>query len=180
MKTRPSKLDAHAERLEEWFLGGKTLAEAQEQLRQDGCAVSLGRLSQWWSSRQSAIQEEQLLQQIASGANQCREVEEAFGDHPAPEMETIIKLQRVLILKISTQANVDPQMLDLVGRLTKPAMDYAKLMAKQREMDLSEQKYRDQVAERRRAIEAEISKAKGSGGITAETMGRIEAELRLL
>jgi hypothetical protein len=156
------------------------LAEAQGLLAGEGCSVSLGRLSQWWSATRMSRQEEMLLGQITSGARQCQEVEAAFGRNPAPELDTIIKLHRVLILKLSTQANVDPQMLELVGRLTKPVLDYAKLGEKRAERELAEQKYRDQVAERKRVIEAELGKAKGSGGVTAETLEKIEAELKLL
>ena len=35
-KAKSSKLDPHAERLTEWFLAGKTLAEARELLREHG------------------------------------------------------------------------------------------------------------------------------------------------
>jgi hypothetical protein len=50
----------------------------------------------------------------------------------------------------------------------------------ERELDLALSKYRDLVAERRRAIEAELGKAKDNGGITTETRERIERELKLL
>lgn len=180
MKQKPSKLDAYAGRLEEWFLQGKSLAEAREQLKLDGVSVSLSRLSVWWQQRQSAKAEEQLLAQIASGARQCKEVEAAFAEHPAPELDTIIRLHRVLIMKLSTQAHADPSLLELVARLTKPTMEYAKLVEKRRELELQEAKYRDHVAERKAALEAEISAATGSGGITPATREKIERELNLL
>ncbi len=180
MKRKASKLDAHGARLEEWFLGGKTLAEAQALLKAEGCAVSLSRLSDWWQARQNMRQEEVLLGQIASGARQCRDVEAAFGKDPAPELETIIKLQRVLIMRLSVSAHADPELLDLVARLTKPAMEWAKLSEKRAERELAEQKYRDVVSERKRALEAEVGKARAGGGLTEETLQKIEAELRLL
>ena len=40
MKQKPSKLDPHAERIEEWFLAGKPLLYAQAQLAQDGVRVN--------------------------------------------------------------------------------------------------------------------------------------------
>lgn len=179
-KQKQSKLDQHADRLTEWFLAGKTLKEAQEQLRLDGCVVSLSRLSDWWSARQRARQEESLLGQIASGARQCQAVEQAFGSNPPPELETIIKLQRVLIMKLSVAANADPELIELVARLTKPTMEYAKLQEKRMERELAERKYRDLVAEKKAAMEREISNAKSSGGLTAETLEKIERELKLL
>lgn len=180
MKTKASKLDPHAGRLTEWFLAGKTLAEAQEQLRLDGCAVSLGRLSEWWSARQASLQEERLLKQITSGAKQCREVEAAFGRSPAPELETIIKLHRVLALQFATRASADPGMVELAERASKMALEFAKLEEKRADRELAEQKYRDQVAEKRAVIEREIGQAKARGGVTAETLAKIEAELKLL
>jgi hypothetical protein len=181
MKSKPSKLDVFADRLDQWFgIEKKTLAEVQEQLQLDGCRVSLSRLSDWWSGRQSQLQGEALLKQIASGARQCKEVEQEFAKNPAPALETIIKLQRVLIMKLSVQANADPQLVELVARLTKPTMEFAKLQEKRREMELNEAKYRDQVADRKRAMEAELGKAKVSGGITPETLEKIERELKLL
>lgn len=180
MKQRASKLDLHAERLEEWFLGGKTLKEAQEELAMDGCQVSLGRLSVWWEQRQAQLQEEKLLEQIATGAHQVREVEAQFEKHPAPETEVIIKLFRVLIMKLSTQANVDPKMLELVAKLTKPTLDFSRLQAKLRELELAEQKYRDQVAERKAAIQAELDRVKSVGGLQTDTLEKIERELKLI
>lgn len=180
MKQKPSKLDGYAERLDEWFSGGMTLDQAKEQLRLDGCSVSRSRLGEWWSARLQGKQEDALLRQIATGARQHQDVLQEFAKHPAPELETIIKLHRVLILKLSTQANADPDMLELLGRLMKPTMEFAKLQEKRRELELLEQKYRDLVAERKAAIEAEIGKARTKGGVTAETLEKIEAELRLL
>jgi hypothetical protein len=126
------------------------------------------------------MQEEALLAQIASGARQCKEVEKQFAENPAPALETIIKLQRVLIMKLSVQANADPALIELVAKLTKPTMEFAKLQEKRREMELAEAKYRDQVARSKREMESEISKAKAGGGITAETIEKIERELKLL
>lgn len=181
MKEKPSKLDQYAERLDEWFgIEKRTLGDVQEQLKLDGCSVSVSRLSKWWQSRMRQQQEAALLAQIASGARQCKEVEAEFAKNPAPGVETIIKLQRVLIMKLSTQANVDPEMIELVARLTKPSMEWAKLEQKRREVELAEQKYRDQVAAQKKAALAEVEKARVSGGITAGTLERIERELRLL
>jgi hypothetical protein len=140
MKARPSKLDRFGERLEEWFLAGKTLAQAQELLAAEGCAVSLGRLSEWWSSRQSVLLEDRLLGQIASGARQCREVEAQFAENPAPEFETLIRLHRVLILKLSTQGNAEPEMLELVNQMMKPVVQFARLQQVQAQIKLDERR----------------------------------------
>jgi len=179
-KQRASKLDPHAERLEEWFGAGVTLEEAQRRLRELGCAVSRSRLGDWWQARMQARQQEALLRQIATGARQHQEVLREFARHPAPELETIIALHRVLILKLSTQANADPRLIELVGQMMRPVMEHARLVEKRRELELAEQKYRDQVAERVRSIQAEIGRAKAEGGMRPETIEAIERELRLL
>lgn len=133
-------MDPFAERLTEWFLGGKTLAEAQEQLKQDGCSVSLGRLSEWWEARQSSRREERLLKQIASGARQCKEIAAEFAENPAPEFDTLIRLHRVLILKLSTQGNTDPEMLELVNRMMKPVVQFARLQQLAAQIKLDERR----------------------------------------
>jgi hypothetical protein len=179
-KAKSSKLDPHAERLTEWFLAGKTLAEARELLRQAGCAVSLSRLSVWWESRQAARAEEALLRRITSGAEQVRTVERAFGENPAPELATIIKLHRVLAMQFATAGSSSPALLEVSERATRMALEFAKLEEKRAARELAEQKYRDLVAERKRAIEAELGKARTGGGITPETLERIERELKLL
>ena len=50
----------------------------------------------------------------------------------------------------------------------------------ERELELSLQKYRDEVAERKAAMQRELDAAKSGGGITPKTLEKIEAELRLL
>ncbi|HEV2207317.1 MAG TPA: hypothetical protein VG167_00965 [Verrucomicrobiae bacterium] len=148
MKEKPSKLDAYAERLDEWFGEKKmTLEAVREQLRLDGCTVSISRLGEWWSQRQSRRLQDRLLEQIASGARQCQDVEKALGKSGAPELNTLIKLHRVLILKLSTEGNADPEKLELVNRMMREVQKFARLeqLAEQnkleaRRLDLLERK----------------------------------------
>ncbi len=179
MKTRPSKLDAFAPELDELFTAGKTLEEAQGVLKGRGCSVSLSRLSDWWSDRQTKRMQERLLGQIASGSRQCKEVEAALGKNGAPELDTLIKLHRVLILKLSTEVNTKPETIEIVAQMMKPVMDYAKLEEKRRELALSEQKYRDQVRANSEALQRELKKAKAEGGISNETFEFVEQKLKL-
>jgi len=128
MKSKPSKLDAYAERIDEWFgVKNMTLDQVQEQLRLDGVSVSCSRLSDYWSARQSRRQQDALLNQIASGARACREVEAELGKSPAPQLSTLIGLHRVLILKLSTQGNSDPEQLELVNRMMREVIKFARL-----------------------------------------------------
>jgi hypothetical protein len=147
-KAKKSKLDQFTARLDEWFgVEKKTIAEVQAQLKLDGCVVSAGRLSQWWSARQSQLMQSALLQQISSGASACKEVELQFAKNPAPELETLIKLHRVLVMKLSTAGNVNPELLELVSSLMKPVMEFAKLGVKQDEVALTRQKFQRETCE---------------------------------
>lgn len=147
------------------FLGGKTLAEAQAELKLAKCDVSLGRLSEWWSSRQSAMWQESILKQITSGARQCREVEAAFAEAPAPEFDTLIKLHRVLILKLSTQGNADPELLELVNRMMKPVVQFARLQQLEQQNKIEERKL---VLLEKKAAMADQAEAVAKSDLTAE------------
>lgn len=141
MKSKPSKLDAYAERLDTWFgIDKKSLAEVQEQLRLDGCAVSLSRLSDWWATRLKEKMQAALLGQITSGARQIQEVEKALGKSGAPELETLMKLHRVLIFKMSSQGNADSEMLELVGSMMKAVMQYERLKQYEKQNKLDERR----------------------------------------
>jgi hypothetical protein len=50
----------------------------------------------------------------------------------------------------------------------------------ERKLELAESKYRDEVQERKRAIESELNRARADGGISEGTLEKIERELKLL
>src|SRR5262249_59813732 len=91
---------------------------------------------------------EPLLNQIARGAALCREVERQLGENPGPELETIIKLHRMMILNLSAQAQQEPDLLRHVHALTKSVIDWAQLEEKRKARELAEQKYRDELEAR--------------------------------
>lgn len=130
------------------------------------------------SARRLRRLQEDLLEQIALAARHCRELEQQFGEHPAPELETLIKVHRALILNLSVQAEATPDFLKLVKDLMKPVMDWAQLQEKRRQQELAEQKYRDQV-EAQKATRAKEAQP-GGGALSPETLGKIERELNLL
>lgn len=146
-KAQPSKLDPFAERLDVWFAprekGGDamTLAQAREQLMLDGCNVSTAQLSRWWQRRQSVSARTALLAQIASGAAQIKEMDRQFGRNPAPEVAALIKTFQVLILKLATEGNLNPEMLELANSLMKPVLEFGKLETKRQELALAQDKF---------------------------------------
>jgi hypothetical protein len=121
--------------------------------------------------------QEDLLDQIALAARHCRELEAQFGEHPAPGLETIIKVHHTLVLNLSLQAEEAPERLKQVKDLMKPIMDWAQLQEKRRQRELAEQKYRDQVEAQKTARARE--EQPGSGALTPDTLGKIERELNL-
>jgi len=119
---------------------------------------------------------EQLLEQIRVGAEQCAEVERQLARHPAPELETLIKLHRVLVLKFSLEAETAPELLKLVKDLMKPVMDWAELQEKGKQRELAEQRHREQMAARKAAPGGSNA---GGEALKPETLEQIERELNL-
>ena len=140
-KKRPSKLDQYAVPLAEMEAAGKTLAEMQSWLKAEGCTVALSGISSFLSQQRSQRQQQSLLQTIASGARQCAAVEKQFSRNPAPELETLIKLQRVILLNLSTQANTTPETLDLIGNSFKAVFNLEKLKLQRDELELAKDKF---------------------------------------
>jgi DNA-binding phage protein len=171
MKARQSKLDRFAEQLAELEAERKTLAEMQAWLKEEGCAVSLGRLSEFLDAQRSSRQQERLLAQIASGARQCQEVESALEKNSAPELDTLIKLHRVLILKLSTEGNVDAEQLELVNRMMREVIKFARLeqLAQQNRIEERKLKLLEEKA-------AQLDKAKE---VTESKLTAEEKQLRM-
>ena len=118
--------------------------------------------------------QERLLEQIAEGGKLCRETETQLRQHPCPELETIIKLYRVLVLRLSAEAQAMPDRFHMMSALMRPVMEWARLEEKRKLRELAEQKYRDETA---------VQKAKEQRGadsvLRPETLKRIERELNL-
>jgi hypothetical protein len=117
--------------------------------------------------------QEQLLAQIAYAASHCAEIERAFGKNPPPELETLIKVYRVLILKLSAEAQANPDQLKLAISLMKPVLDWERFEDARNERERAEKKDREtqQAARNREA---------GEDALRPETLEQIERELSLL
>ena len=120
--------------------------------------------------------QEQLLAQIVEGAGLCVEVERVLGQNPSPQVTTLIKLYRVLVLKICVEAEGAPTLLKLANDLMRPVMEWARLEEKRKERELAEQKYRDQLKKATR----EKTHDETAEALTPETLAKIERELSLL
>jgi len=117
--------------------------------------------------------EESLLERIAEGAQLCRDIEEQLREHPAPELETIIKMYRTLVLRLSAEAPAVPELRHLVSTFIKPVLDWARLEEKRKDRELAEQR-------RREAAQQKTAQAGANGSaLKPETLEEIEHELHL-
>ena len=123
--------------------------------------------------------QEKLLNQISRGAALCAEVERRLAGNPAPELETLIRLFRVIILKLSVEANFAPDLLKLVNDLIKPVLDWARLEEKRKEREFAEHKHQEQTAAQQAAREKSKNDATGENALSPETLEKIERELKL-
>jgi hypothetical protein len=122
--------------------------------------------------------QERLLAQIADGARLCVEVERRLSQNATPQLETLVKLYRVLVLKLCADAEGAPTLLKLANDLMRPVMEWARIEEKRKERELAEQKYRDQVELQK--ADREKGRDGATGALTAETLAKIERELNLL
>lgn len=181
MKKQASKLDDFVDKLDQWFGVEKiTFADAACRLRELGCDISIAGLSKWWGKRETELMQAQMLARITSGAQKCREIESEFSKNPAPEVKTLISLLQVVILHLSTTGKDDPKTLVMIEKMLKPVLKFYDMTDKHSMVSLAEQKYRDQVAEKKAAIERELNQSRSTGGISAETLEKIQKELKLL
>jgi hypothetical protein len=118
--------------------------------------------------------EESLLARIAHGAVLCRQLEAQLRQHPAPEAETIIKLYRVLLLKLSAEVQAVPDLRHLVATLIKPVMDWARLEEKRKDREWLREK-----AAAGGQMSKTREKAHRDQALSLETLQKIERELKL-
>ena len=174
-KQRQSKLDPFTEKLEEMDQAGVILADMQGWLKTQNCDVSLGRLSGFLEARRTARLHSSLLDRIASGARQCQEVEKQFGESPPPELETLIKLNRVMILNLSTRGAENPELLKLADQLTRTALEFASGRTK---AELEQQKIT--LADRRISLlEKKAAQADATANVLQAPMTEAEKSARI-
>jgi DNA-binding phage protein len=160
-----SKLTPYAATLLDKKLAGETLEQLRAWLQQEGVCVALSTVGDFVAQLLSKREREQLLDRITSGASQVREVEKRFKDNSAPELETIIKIYRVLILQLSTSGQADPELLKLADQLMNTVAQIfsaqTKAAFKEREVTLAERKAEEaKKSEQQKALEFCLEEAK--------------------
>lgn len=181
-KTVKNKLDPKREQIREWAAEGKTLAEIVQQLREDGVTSSISSVGEYLQRMRDKDSEEAFLSQIASGANHCRQVEAEFAKNPAPELETVMKMHRVLSMQMATQANANPKAFKILGSLMASLLEYARLQKKGEELAQAERKLKileENHAKAKAELESALTK-RTDGGLTPEALKQIEEAAKLL
>jgi len=120
--------------------------------------------------------QESLLARIAQGATWCRELDAQLRQHPAPELDIIMKLYRVTLLKLSAEVQAVPDLRHLVTTLMKPVLDWARLEEKRKDRERAEQQARDTAA----ALQARRNGETGPAdhALSSETLTKIERDLK--
>ena len=119
---------------------------------------------------------ENFLERIAQGAELCRKIETQLRQHPAPELETIIKWYRLLVLRLSAEVQAVPELRHLLSALMRPVMEWARLEEKRKDRDSAEQRHREETAARNGARSGQADRDRA---LQPETLERIERELTL-
>ncbi len=144
-KQRRSVLIPHADALMQMDAEKKTYAEMVAWLKREGVICVIPTVPSFLEAERSRRLEAQLLENIMTGAQQCRDVEKQFGENSPPALETLIKLHRVIILRLATQANANPQFLKLADQLLRTVMEYfnsqTEIAQKERALRLAEDKF---------------------------------------
>jgi hypothetical protein len=176
-KPRASKLDPFAEEIQGWFEEEKiTFTEAAQRLKTRGCSTSIDNLGRWWRRRRSNALEEQLLDQIEFAGDQCRKLDRAFRKSPAPVIDTLLKVHRVLVLKLNNQANADPKLIALASSAFKPLFEWTRIDMKREELEDAKLERRNEADLKRASEQRDATRE----GLRPETLEQIEKELKLL
>lgn len=129
-KAKSSKLDPFASTLVNMELEKKTLVEMLAWLKEEGVTVGTGTLSDYLSALRSERRQMAVLKLIATGSQQHKEVKAAFAKNPAPHLEELIGLHRMLSFQLATQAVDNPELVKVADQLTRTVMEYVSAQTK--------------------------------------------------
>jgi hypothetical protein len=161
-KAQRSKLDPYLGQLQEMERQNKGVSEMVAWLKTQGFDAKRSTVSDFLAKQRDRQREESWLRLIYSGAQQCKEVEATFAENPAPAVETLIKMHRVLIMKLMTKekkkGEPDMERIKLSNQLTKTVLGCmaarTRTELKERELDLAEAKAVDaRSAEQEKALQ---------------------------
>jgi hypothetical protein len=129
IKEKQSKLDPFEETLLEMDAAKKTLVQMQQWLSDHGVAISIPGISLFLTSRRRRRWQRQMLDKIASGAQQVEEAKTGLQTHGAPDLNILIKLSQLLIFQHTSKVVIDPEFSSQTRQLTKMVLSYIKNQA---------------------------------------------------
>lgn len=150
-KRTKSKLDKYAEQLAAWEAENATLESMKTRLADQGCAVSLGRLSNYFASRRAELRRiaarNSLFDAIRDGAATNHELDRVFNENPSPDLARLVDVTKSLVFSLKVRAvkpdgKVDKEELSLASLLLREITHVLTLRVREREMDLTEQKFK--------------------------------------
>ena len=133
-KARASRLDPYTRELIEMDEKHMTLLQMLKWLEKRGVKMSDTAISHFLRKHRVRREEEHLTLLIMSGAKECREAEKALDRNPAPSLDTLVKIFRVLIMKLVKNESVEPKFLRLADQLARTAI-------RDRELAMEEAKF---------------------------------------
>lgn len=169
-------------KLAHWMLSGTPYWQCQELVKKEfGVEVkSPDSFSQFWQK----VCEPALLAKRRRVAGMATSIAEEAQRNPAQFDAATIDAIKQKAFELAMSPGADPKevhaLFSLILKAKDQDADKEKLKLVTRQLELAEQKYRDHVAERKAAIDKELAAATNSGGLSAETLEKIQKELRLL
>jgi hypothetical protein len=143
-KERPSRLAPFEEPLFAMDAAKNTLAEMQQWLSDQGVTVSCQGISKFLISRRKRRWQRETLALIATGRQNIESAKPAFQANPEPDLDTLIKLSRVIIFEHAAQLDVGRRSTGVAVQIDKMVQTYitrhAKLESRKKEFDLAERR----------------------------------------
>ena len=151
MNKRPNKLDAHAADLRVWLAkpeaGGEnlTLDAAAQRLAARGVKGTIPSLrvciSKWWQEQRLESGRQSILDRIVSGRKVNEQIAAQFSETPAPALENILALLRVVIMQQAVEGKSDDELVKLSTIALKPILEAEKQKISRASLELERAKF---------------------------------------
>jgi len=132
IKAKSSKLDPFEEALFDMEDAKKTLTEMRQWLAGQGVTISVSGISQYLSIRRQRRERDQMLEQIATGQQEHTQLKAAFVAHPEPDLETMIKLSRFIMMQQAMHVAAKSDFTRRSCEMTKMVLNFIKSQVKMR------------------------------------------------
>jgi hypothetical protein len=124
MKEKRSRLSPFEEALFAMETRKSPLTEMQAWLAGQGVTITTVGISKFLASRRRHRWQAQLLAQVASGGQPAEEAATALQASPPPELDTLIKLSRILVFEQTSRLVITPELTRQAREMTKMVLTY--------------------------------------------------------